>query len=170
MKYTLHGQPTAPSKQTRPATYAPDLVWQPLSARQRTGLALLAKRAWRTWGRGENEHAWRHAQTIKACGRRITEATQRDYLPIRAHFTDLLGQSDRALDDLLKHESEPHRIALHKLTQECSKRRLSLAYPAAICRRQYRCALDEASPQQLWRLLFTVKNRRKETPRPSTRP
>lgn len=141
--------------------YAPDLAWQPLSPSQRSGLAMLAKKAWQKWGRGENEHAWRHAQSITAVGKRITEAGQRDFLRLRAHFLDLAGQSGAALNVLLKAENEPQRIALHKLTRECSQRGLPLAYPEAICKRQYRCTLAEASAQQIWRLVFTVRNRRK---------
>lgn len=169
MKYTLHGEPIR-TKQTRPATYAPDCAWQPLSREQRQGLAMLAKRAWRIHGRGEAENSWRHAQCIRVCGRRITEAGQRDFLPLRAHFLDLVGQSGAAMNVHLAAESEPQRIALYKLTQECQKRRLPLAYPEAICRRQYKCCLAEASAPQIWRLLFTVRNRRQETKRPDPRP
>ena len=33
------------------------------------------------------------------------------------------------------------------------------SYAAAICRRQYRCALSEASDKQVWCLVYTVRNR-----------
>lgn len=159
MKYQLHDYP-APRKQTRPPTYAPDCAWQPLSKEQRQGLAMLAKRAWRIHGRGEDENTWRREQSIRACGRRITEAGQRDFLPLRAHFLDLVGASDVAMNCHLAHDTEPQRIALHRLTIECQKRRLPLAYPEAICRRQYKCCLAEASAPQIWRLVFTIRNRR----------
>jgi len=145
--------------------YAPDLAWQPLSKEQRQGLAMLAKRAFEKSSdfrlRTSDFDTWRREQSIKAVGKRITEAGQRDFLRLRAHFLDLAGQSGAALNVLLKAENEPQRIALHKLTRECSQRGLPLAYPEAICKRQYRCTLAEASAQQIWRLVFTVRNRRK---------
>lgn len=140
--------------------YAPDLAWQPLSREQRQGLAILSKRAWDRWGRGVAFDAWRHEQCIKAVGRRITEAGQADFLPLRAHFLNLVGQSGAAMNTLLAAESEPRRIAMYKLTQECQRRGLRLAYAEAICRTQNRCALAEANAKQIWRLVFTIKNRR----------
>lgn len=140
--------------------YAPDLAWELLNKKQRQRLATLARQAWLKSGREETFDAWRHAQAIKACGRRITEAGQRDFLPLRAHFRDLIGRSDLALNDLLRAENEPQRIARHRLQIECQQRRLSLAYPESICQRQYRCSLAEASAKQLWCLIFTVRNRR----------
>lgn len=160
--------PISHSRQSR-ANYAPDMAWEPLSKEQRQSLARLAKRAWNkhlAWKSSAAFDTWRHEQCIKAIGRRITEAGQRDFLPLRAHFLDLLGQSGVALNVLLQAESEPQRIALFKLQSECSARRLPLAYPEAICRRQYRCGLAEANAQQIWRLLFTVRNRRSETKKP----
>ena len=38
-------------------------------------------------------------------------------------------------------------------------------YAAAICRRQYKRELGEASAKQLWNLFFTVRNRRKALPK-----
>ena len=104
---------------------------------------------------------FRHAECIKVCGKRITEAAQRDFLPLKAHFQDLGGKSGQALNTLLRAESEPQRIAMHKLTQECRSRKLSLSYPEAICRKQYHCNLTQASAKQLWHLVFTIRNRRK---------
>lgn len=143
--------------------YAPDQAWRPLTPDQRTGLAMLAKRAHVKMGRGENIDEWRHAQSIKAVGRRITEAGQRDFLPLRAHFLDLLGKSDVALNVLLRAESEPQRIALHMLQKACTERGLPLAYPEAICQKQNNCCLAEANAKQIWRLVFTVRNRRPST-------
>jgi hypothetical protein len=60
----------------------------------------------------------------------------------------------------MRAETEPRRMAMHKLRRDCADRGLSLDYPAAICRRQYRCALEDASPTQLWQLVFTIRNRR----------
>jgi len=165
MSITNSSFPISHSRQRRD-NYAPDMAWLPLDRHQRQSLAMLARKAWLKWGRGEAFDTWRHEQCIKAVGRRITEAGQRDFLPLRAHFLDLTGRPEVALNVLLQAESEPYRIALHRLQIECQKRRLPIAYPEAICRRQYRCGLSEASPQQIWRLVFTVRNRRSETKKP----
>lgn len=149
----------------------------PLTREQKAGLARLARRAWiargmpRAGDAGDAMHpvsasaaeaAWRHEQAVAACGLRISQATQRDYAAIRARFLDLLGESGEAVRVLIRDGDNPRRIALHKLAQECGRRGLAMAYPDAICRRQYRVGLGEASAAQVWRILFTVKNRRKK--------
>lgn len=139
----------------------PDLAWLPLSKHQRQTLARLARRAWQAAGGGQPFDAWRHEQSRRACGRRISEATQPDFLPLRAHFLNLEGDAVRAFRDHMRAADEPRLLALHKLRRECAARSLSLGYPAAICRRQYRCHIDDASPKQLWQLVFTVRSRRK---------
>lgn len=141
--------------------HAPDLAWLPLSKEQRQGLARLARRAWANFGGGQPFDAWRHDQCRRAVGRRISEATQPDFLPLRAHFLNLAGNPAAAFETLMRAESEPRRVAMHKLQRECAARDLPLAYPESICRRQYRCGLEDASPKQLWTLVFTVRNRRK---------
>jgi hypothetical protein len=134
---------------------------QPLSRNQKAELSMLARSAWEKFQRPGDEHQWRHEQAAKACGKRISQASQRDYLPIRAHFRDLLGQSDRAFRDLMAVDTEPQRIAMAKLRHECTARKLPLDYPAAICRKQFRCSLAQATAKQLWCLIFTIRNRRK---------
>lgn len=107
--------------------------------------------------------AWRREQAIRACGLRISEASQRHFAALRAHFLDLAGAHAAAFETLVRDEDNPRRIALHALAKACDQRGLPLAYPAAICRRQYRCDLDHATAPQLWRLTFTIRNRRRPT-------
>lgn len=148
-------------------------VAAPLSSQQKQRLAILSREAYAKQPglvRGlEGKQGpspvlkfdrWRHAQAIKAVGRRISEATQGDYLPLKAHFLDLAGKPVAAMQAHMRRETEPQRVALHKLTRECAAKGLDLSYAAAICRRQFRCALEEASEKQLWCLFFTVRNRR----------
>lgn len=140
--------------------HAPDLAWMLLSKEQRQILARLARRAWGMVGGGQPFDAWRHTECRRACGRRISEATQPDFLPLRAHFRYLAGDAAGAFQDHMRSQDEPRRVALRKLERECSASGLRLDYPAAICRRQFRCDLADASPKQLWNLVFTVRNRR----------
>jgi hypothetical protein len=174
-------QPSAFKFQVSPPSSPSDsFAWHPLTNEQKARLSILAREAFLKLeaGRLKLEEgrdldisqlpsadsrmtAFRHQESIKAIGKRITEACQRDFLPLKAHFQDLGGKSGQALNTLLRAESEPQRIAMHKLTQECRYRKLSLSYPEAICRKQYHCNLTQASAKQLWHLVFTIRNRRK---------
>lgn len=146
-------------------------AWDPLSKEQKARLSILAHEAFiRVTQLPHNSaalSAWRRDQAIKVCGRRISEAAQRDYLLIKAHFQDLKGDSGAALNTLLRSETEETRIALYKLRSECSRRRLSMAYPESICHRQYHCGLAQASPRQIWQLLYTVRSRKAVPFRPA---
>lgn len=113
--------------------------------------------------------AWRHVEQGKAtatgsgqaCGiQSLRECTQAHYRPLKAHFENLLGQTDRASRTLAGEAGNSRRIAAHKLDQALRERDLAEGYAAAICRRQFRCALAEASEKQLWNLVFTIRNRR----------
>ena len=146
------------------ANYAPDMAWEPHDRHQRQSLARLARRAWDkhlAWHNSTAFDTWRREQSIRSCGRRITEATQRDYLGLKAHFLDLLGESGQALNTLLRAESEPARIAAFKLNRLLVGLRLNRAYAEKICFCKFGCSLAEASASQIWKVFFTVKNRRK---------
>ena len=146
--------------------YAPEGGSGTLSLGQKRRLVLLARRAWlRQPHPGPLPAAkafdeWRQAQAVRACGLRISEATQRDWGALKAAFEDAAGESGRALNTLVRDEDNKRRVAMYKLQGACRERGLPLAYPEAICRRQYRCGLDEATAAQIWRLVFTVRNRR----------
>jgi hypothetical protein len=161
-------QPSAFKFQVSPPSSPSDsFAWHPLTNEQKARLSILAREAFAKLNPGSLAGMdrritdFRHAECIKVCGKRITEAAQRDFLPLKAHFQDLGGKSGQALNTLLRAESEPQRIAMHKLTQECRYRKLSLSYPEAICRKQYHCNLTQASAKQLWCLVFTIRKRRK---------
>lgn len=154
----------------------------PLSNEQKANIAILAKTAWDAWdGRAawSEKHrdqvndpllsdakcfeAWRRAEQFRAVGvASLRDATsEAHYLKLRAHFENLIGSSGRALKTLLRHEEEPKQRALKLIEQSCAERGLDFPnYPAAICRRQFRCALADATEKQLWNIHYTVRNRR----------
>lgn len=146
-----------------------------LSNEQKAAICRLARRAYDTWaGREAFEdandglsmskcfEAWRRVEQGKAVGRQSLRdcTSDNDYLRLTAHFQNLLGDSGRALNSLLRHGEEPRVVAFHKLQLALRERGLHEGYAAAICRRQFRCELGDASAKQLWNLFFTVKNRR----------
>ena len=133
---------------------------------------MLARRAWDSIGQKEASalglsgfDEWRRFQTEVAVGKdSLRIATQEDFLPIQAHFFSLLGESKRAQAAMDRHQTNPRRIAFANLEKNCRERGLTLNYPGAICRRQYNCALHEATEKQIWALVYTVRNRRKALP------
>lgn len=147
----------------------------PLSNIQKARIGMLAREAWEAWsGRAEflaaNDDlspsacftAWRRVEQGKAIRKQsLRAATQEDYLHLRAHFLNIKGAGGRALKAKLRAAEEPRIVAFYKLKKALDERDLSESYAAAICRRQYRCSLSEASEKQLWNLFYTVRNRRK---------
>lgn len=146
----------------------------PLSLIQKAKIGQLAAQAWRVWeGReafleanGELSQsacfaAWRHWQQGLACGRQsLRECTGDDYQLLRAHFLAIAGLEASAARAQERHISNPQRIAAYKLRQALAAAGLPEAYAGAICHRQYRCSLADASERQLWCLVYTVRNRR----------
>ena len=149
-------------------------AWHSLSNEQKARLSILAREAFEkkypgsVTGGERRVASFRQEESIRCCGKRISEAAQRDYLSLKAHFQDLAGNSGAALNTLMRSETEPVRVALHKLTTECRARKLSMSYPEAICRRQYHCDLSQASPRQIWCLVYTVRNRKAAPTKPTT--
>lgn len=124
------------------------------------------------------EAAWRHVEQGRVMGglrQSLREATQRDYPLLRAHFLRLQaeglalhGQAAAAAAAVESAEkwtvraaTDGVRRARHLLRRALEEAGLREGYAAAICRTQNKCSLDEASEKQLWRLIFTVRNRRK---------
>lgn len=111
------------------------------------------------------EAAWRHVEQGKACGiQSLRECSQDHYGRILAHFEALAGDTAAAARTLGRDADNERRLARYKLDQALRERGLETGYAAAICRQQYRCPLDQATAGQLWRLLYTVRNRKKPLP------
>lgn len=92
----------------------------------------------------------------------LRDCTKRDLLKLVAHFENLAGETGRAVKTHMRAATQDTAVAMHNLTAACGERGLSLSYPAKICAKQNKCALEDASANQLWRLVFTVRNRRKK--------
>jgi hypothetical protein len=138
---------------------------KPLSREQKTALVLIARQAYDARKAKGDElpgfDAWRGEQAIAACGSRISEAGNADFSAIKARFLSYLPDA-RAFVAAVRSETEERRQALYKLRQDCQTRGLDFpAYPASIARQQYKRDLEQCTPKQIWRLVFTVRNRRK---------
>lgn len=139
----------------------------PLDNGQKARLCIMAREAFERMHSREPFNAaelaaWRREQQVKACGiDSLTAVTQAHWPALEAHFLDLQGESGRAFTRLLQPELKAQRLARFKLTAALKERGLAEGYAAAICRMQYKCDLDAATARQLWRLVFTIRNRKK---------
>ena len=144
----------------------------PLTKDQKQTLAMLARRAFdvegaKARGRGEQWNGdsahfeeWRHEHVAKACGKvGLRCCTQLDYRAVRGHFNDLLGNTRAAFEDNYAAQTEPLRQAQAVLVRELKVAGLSINYAIAIAQRQYRCTLDDLNRNQVWSLIYTIRNR-----------
>jgi hypothetical protein len=142
----------------------------PLSKKQKARLAMLSDRAFARLGGGSGDCAtalareqFRHAQVASAVSKLgLRCCSQTDYKLVEAHFLFLLGEDGASLNAHLRGLTNPDRVAAWKLQQaiaDAADAGITRDYVAAICRRQYRCALADCTARQCWSLLFTVRNR-----------
>lgn len=147
----------------------------PLSKLQKSDIARAARAAWEAWPeRAAFEalnpefsatarfEAWRRTEQEKAgAPRSLRAATQAHYGRLMAHFQALAGRAALAARTRAHDADNARRIARYKLDQALRERGLGLGYAEAICRMQYKGPLDQASAAQLWRLVYTVRSRRR---------
>jgi hypothetical protein len=141
----------------------PDAGWKPLSKEQKARLSILARKAAEVQGITggyKAADAWRHEISIKACGVRISEATQCHWADLKSAFEDLGGRPEKAFQTQMREGDNKRRVAMWKLTQALAAKGLQTAYAGVICRAQFKCQLEEASAKQLWCLFYTVTNRK----------
>lgn len=150
----------------------------PLSHLQKREVAIAARAAYEAWpereafecinselSRSACFEAWRKAEQAKAVGiHSLCAMTQAHYGRVLAHFQKLAGHEAAAQRTTVRDADNERRIARYKLAEALRERGLAEAYAAAICRTQFRCTLDEASAKQVWKLVFTVRSRRKPAP------
>lgn len=136
---------------------------KPLSNLQKATLSQWAKKGYTRAKEldltDEREADWRGREAIAACGRRISEATNGDYLILLTHFQNLAGDSGKAFSSAIRAESDPHRQALYKLREELRKAGLEESYAEKICMDTNRCTIAQATSKQVWNLMYTVRNR-----------
>jgi hypothetical protein len=103
---------------------------------------------------------WRHEHVALACGKAgLRCCDQQDYKRVEAHFLELLGESGKAMNSLVRAETEPKRQAETVLAREMRQFGFSAPYVATICRTQFKCDVEDATTGQLWKLVYTIRNR-----------
>lgn len=130
-------------------------------------LAVFARAAWEDCGAqaaGVPFDDWRHDQVSLATGGAATglrDLRRGDWRKVAAHFLTLSGKFRPAFRVAKRVGQEDRDEALYKLREACDEAGVMYPdYPAAICRTACKCELDAATAKQLWRLFYTVRNRR----------
>lgn len=151
------------AEQPRRTRSTPARLGGPLSRTQKAELCLLAREAFGASGATGDPEEWRREQQLATTGKEsLTLCTQDDYLPLKARFLELKGESGRAMNAHISHATEPKRVARYNLNAALADANLPLAYAEAICRRTQKCGLEEASAKQIWRVVYTIRNRKKK--------
>lgn len=149
------------AKKKEPKVKGPDSEKWLLSRDQKLVLVKLAQTAWVRSGAAkadESEEAFRQREALAACGRRISQATQKDYNALKSHFLQLAGDTAGAFDAQMKVSISDYNVALYKLRAELAKHKLTDSYAVAILSRKYKVSgLQWATAKQLWGVLFDVR-------------
>jgi hypothetical protein len=165
--------PPAPARARSPRAHPspPASGSRRLTNPQKAALVLLAAHAYRVrhdlTSHGEGTTGlppawadWRRDVAIRACGLPISQAPAQAWDILRAAYLDLAGESGHAYHQLARNPGDNRaRQAMWLLLRETQRAGLAPEYPAAICRTQYKCALADATADQLFRLLYTIRNR-----------
>lgn len=137
----------------------------PLSNAQKGDISRVAKEAWQRYKSlgltDETEKEFRAREAIEHVKCRVSEAVNGQYNHLMAHFHNLAGNTQAALDHLRRAETDERRQAMHKLDSELKRSGLDRTYAEAICRDQNKCPLSKSTPEQLRHLMFTIRNRKR---------
>lgn len=102
---------------------------------------------------------WRHHIAVKACGKRISQASLGDFKRLQAALLHEQGDIDGERRALAQAASTPQAIALFKLRELLNQTRTPTAYAETLARRFYKNGnLADLSAKQLWTLLYTIRN------------
>ena len=139
----------------------PGASTNPLSKRQKGIICMLAARAHAVMCIGYSVETWRREQQVVAVAQEsLTTCCQADYLTLESHFEYLAGNGGNAFNAAYRDLDERTRQARHALDGSLKDRGLDVSYAEKLCQTQYKRGLDKATADQLWRIKYTVDNRR----------
>lgn len=86
--------------------------------------------------------------------------SQTDYGFVLAHFVGMYN-FERGVEIFNKAKAQEYATVMALLEKSCRERGLDYpSYPNHVCKDQFRCEVEDASVNQLWCLVYTVRNRR----------
>lgn len=138
---------------------------KPLSHRQKSVLCQAARRAYdRLCAKGEisgiSFDDFRRDDCERVTGKHgLTACRNSDYNPLLAHWESLAGEDGRAMNALVREQTESRRQAEVVLLDVLNKAGLPLTYAETISQGKFRCAVLETDARQLWQLVYTVNAR-----------
>lgn len=131
-----------------------------LSNQQKFYLSKDARRAWEKVGRPGNENDWRREQVKIACGcNGLREASNSDYLKIKAHFEALAGETDKAFESAMREQDEPIRQQRHVLAKAVMKAEVTPAYAEEIAQDRFKKTLTACNADELLAITKTIRAR-----------
>lgn len=142
---------------------------RPLTRRQKWLLADLGRHVFdglRGEGKlvGVSLEDWRHHIAVKACGKRISQASLGDFKLLQAAFLHEWGDEEGERRALVQAASTPQAIALFKLREALKAANMPASYAETLGRRFYKNAnLADLTARQLWTLLYTIRNNASKT-------
>lgn len=107
---------------------------------------------------GEDLKGYRGRIAKAACGRRISQACLGDRMKIQAAFLHEMDRAEEASRCAIKAKATAKDIALHKLTELCQKKQLSMAYAEGVAWRVWKRPLEQCSAKEVWAVFFTLNN------------
>ena len=139
----------------------------PLTSKQKMAIGIIARKAYakaqQAYSTDDlNATEWARREAREATGgHTISEATQGEFLRLRAHFSRLAGDLGQAFDDELNDNPEAQRVAnaKFKIGQHLEAGGYSKEYADRICVDKFRSHIDHATGAQLEAVAMDLKNR-----------
>jgi len=153
---------------------------RPITAKQLQTLIITARKAYDTqrdlgladdfgdfdkWRKGQLYYLTENSDKTIASFRDIT---QRDYSRVLKHFSEhalMMGTAEKCKTTEQDEYSRAHHAfkkTIDEVAHAFDSAEGALLYAAAIYQDQYRCPLPKATAKQIWRIIFTLKNRAKK--------
>ena len=136
-----------------------------LSAKQKSVLCQVARRAFdylvaKGQLAGIRFPDWRHESAERAIGiASLKLAGNQHYNRLLAYWEELAGESGRAMDALVREQTDSKRQAEVVLLRELEQASLPLAYAEAISYGKFRRHICDTDARECWQVVYTVKAR-----------
>ena len=138
----------------------------PLTPKQRGALGCLGAKAYRraiTFASTDDlpQKEWIRREARGQVGCTISEASNRHYKKLKAHFAVLAGEAAQAYEAAVTDSTEQEHAdtARHLIREHLAKHNTPESYAETICRDRFRTSLKFATASQLSAVLMTVKAR-----------
>lgn len=107
---------------------------------------------------------WRRQQCLIAVERPgFSCCRNEDYLPLKAHFLQILGRGDEADEARARSALDARARALHEFQRACAEAASAVqnpeAYADGFLRKVCNCGIRDASDKQIWRAVYLLRRK-----------